>query len=65
MEQVLTVLVDLKEAYNSIDRAILIGVQDEYGVINKTRNLVNQALNNTKIKIWVREIPETFEIKTG
>jgi Reverse transcriptase (RNA-dependent DNA polymerase). len=58
--------VDFKKAYDSIDRGLLMEILREYGVDQKTLNLIGLTLINTTSKVKFRgEISRPFQIRTG
>lgn len=60
------VFIDFQKAYDSIDRATLFQTLREFGLDNKTREIIQSTLSNTSSKVKFRtEISESFEIRTG
>lgn len=60
------IFVDFKKAYDSVDRPALLAILRELGLDQKTHNLIQQTLHNTRSRVKFRGIlSESFEIKTG
>jgi len=60
------VFIDFQKAYDSIDRSTLFQTLQEFGLDNKTREIIQSTLSNTSSKVKFRkEISEPFEIKSG
>lgn len=58
--------VDFKKAYDSIDRKTLINIITEFGLDNKTTEIIKATLTNTTSKVkFMGELSKVFEIKSG
>lgn len=58
--------VDFKKAYDSIDRATLYKILEEFGIDRKTRAIIRQTLTGTISKVkFMGDISDPFDIQTG
>ena len=58
--------VDFKKAYDSVDRPTIMRILQEMGLDQKTHNLIQKTLTNTRSRVKFRgTLSESFEIKTG
>lgn len=58
--------VDFKQAYDSIERAALFVILEEFGIPRKLINLVKATLTNTRCKVLIQStLSDSFDINTG
>lgn len=65
-KQYVSVFVDFKKAYDSIDREVLLNILNEFGVDLKLLALIRATLTDTKSKVkFLGCLSDSFEVKTG